>query len=74
MFVNGFVFNLILVLVWVLFLGEVSLWSLSIGFLLGFVVLIFFYWVLGSCVYIWVVGGVLWLMVYFVVELVWVNF
>ena len=72
--VNGLALNLILALVWALFLGEVSLRSLSIGFLLGFAVLTLFHRALGSRAYIRAVGGALRLTAYFVAELVRANF
>lgn len=71
--VNGLALNLILALVWALFLGEVSLRSLGIGFLLGFAVLTLFHRALGSRTYVRAVGAALRLTAYFVVELVRAN-
>ena len=71
--VNGLALNLILALVWALFLGEVSLRSLGVGFLLGFVVLTLFHRALGSRAYVRAVGGALRLTAYFVAELVRAN-
>ena len=71
--VNGLALNLILALVWALFLGEVSLRSLSVGFGLGFAVMTLFHRALGSGPYVRSVGGALRLTAYFVVELVRAN-
>ena len=71
--VNGLALNLILALVWALFLGEVSLRSLGVGFGLGFAVMTLFHRALGSRAYVRSVGGALRLVIYFVVELVRAN-
>ncbi|GGI89674.1 Na+/H+ antiporter subunit E [Deinococcus wulumuqiensis R12] len=71
--VNGLALNLILALVWALFLGEVNLRSLSIGFGLGFGVMTVFHRALGSRAYVRSVGGALRLVAYFVAELVRAN-
>ena len=52
-------FNLLLALVWALFLGEVSLRSLTLGFLIGFVILALFRRALGATPYIRSVVGAL---------------
>lgn len=70
---NGLALNLILALVWALFLGEVSLRSLGLGFLLGFGVLWLFHGALGTGRYIRSVLGTLRLSGYFVRELVRAN-
>ena len=70
---NGLALNLILALVWALFLGEVSLRSLGLGFLLGFGVLWLFHGALGTGHYIRSVLGTLQLSGYFVRELVRAN-
>lgn len=62
---NGLALNLILALVWALFLGEVSLRSLSLGFLIGFAVLWLFRRGLGSAPYIRTVLGALGLAAFF---------
>ncbi|MBB5236108.1 Na+/H+ antiporter subunit E [Deinococcus budaensis] len=66
-------FNLLLALVWALFLGEVSLRSLALGFLIGFVILALFRRALGATPYVRSVLGALALTGYFLWELVRAN-
>ncbi|GMA13891.1 Na+/H+ antiporter subunit E [Deinococcus metallilatus] len=49
---NGFTLNLLLAVVWMLFVGEVSLRELVVGFLLGFGILAVFPRALGSGGYV----------------------
>lgn len=70
---NGPALNLILALVWALFLGEVSLRSLSVGFVLGFGVLRLFRGPLGSAGYVRTVLGTLGLAAFFFWALVVAN-
>jgi len=66
-------FNLLLALAWALFLGEVSLRTLTLGFLIGFVILALFRRSLGATQYIRSVSGALELSSYFLWELVRAN-
>lgn len=66
-------FNLLLALVWALFLGEVSLRSLILGFLIGFTILALFRRALGATRYVRSVLGALGLIGSFLWELVRAN-
>lgn len=68
---RGAGFNLLLTLVWALFLGELR--TLLLGFLIGFMVLALFRRALGTTRYVRQVLGVLGLTGYFLAELVRAN-
>ncbi len=70
---RGAGFNLLLALVWALFLGELSLRTLLLGFLIGFMVLALAHRALGTTRYVRQVLGVLGLTGYFLAELVRAN-
>lgn len=70
---RGAGFNLLLALVWALFLGEVSLRTLTLGLLIGFVILALFRRALGAVPYVRSVTGALGLTGYFLWELVRAN-
>jgi multicomponent Na+:H+ antiporter subunit E len=65
--------NLLLALVWALFLGEVSLRTLTLGFLIGLVILALFRRALGATAYVRSVTGTLALSAYFLAELLRAN-
>ncbi|MPY67103.1 Na+/H+ antiporter subunit E [Deinococcus sp. SDU3-2] len=70
---RGAGFNLLLGLVWALFLGEVSLRSLTLGWLIGFLILALFRRALGATPYIRTVTGTATLILFFSAELVRAN-
>lgn len=70
---NGFALNLILALVWALFLGEVSLRTLGLGFVLGFTVVWLFRGALGTTNYVRTVLGTFGLAAFFFWALVLAN-
>nr|WP_256488282.1 Na+/H+ antiporter subunit E [Deinococcus sp. HSC-46F16] len=71
--VRGAGFNLLLGLVWALFLGEVSLRSLALGWAIGFLVLLLFRRALGTTGYVRGVEGTVGLILAFLAELVRAN-
>ncbi|WP_034387699.1 Na+/H+ antiporter subunit E [Deinococcus sp. YIM 77859] len=66
-------FHLCLALVWALFLGEVSLRTLALGYLVGFLPLALFHRALGTTRYVRSVLGLIDLSGYFVRELIRAN-
>lgn len=70
---RGAGFNLLLGLVWALFLGEVSLRTLALGWAIGFLILVLFRRALGATGYVRAVGGAVSLLLAFVAELVRAN-
>lgn len=70
---RGAGFNLLLGLVWALFLGEVSLRTLTLGWIIGFLILALFRRSLGVTAYIRGVGATAGLTLSFLAELVRAN-
>ncbi|MBE0409374.1 MAG: Na+/H+ antiporter subunit E [Anaerolineales bacterium] len=70
---NAFVWNLILALIWVAATGNFSFINLFIGFLIGFLVLVFTRRIVGSPEYFIKVGQVLGLGLFFIWELILAN-
>lgn len=70
---RGAGFNLLLGLVWALFLGEVSLRTLALGWVIGFLILTLFRRSLGVTAYTRGIGATAGLIVSFLAELVRAN-
>lgn len=70
---RGAGFNLLLGLVWALFLGEVSLRTLTLGWAIGFLILALFRRALGATAYVRAVGSTVSLVLAFSAELVRAN-